>query len=286
MQSPSVITYPCGETQCTAEVIAVVPLPSTDGDSVVVLDRTCFHPLDHTWPDQPSDAGHLLVGSEEIPVIDGVTCAFDADGELAIGEAIPARRGDDGYRFVVGHVVRVASGALPVGTKVEVRVDEGLRADLSAGHSACHVAAMALNQVTDGYWSKESRRDSRGYADFDNQFVTTSRIGRRKSTDTYRIGKSARKKGLRAQEVLDALPAIEAELNELLRDWVAAGGAITLTPEVCALDAKREWSADLGGNTATIPCGGTHLSDVAQLSGLSVQLVAEDSGITMLTAVD
>lgn len=280
------ITYPGGETRCTAKVVAVVPLPSADGNSVVALDRTCFHPLDHTWPDQPSDAGHLLVGTEEIPVLDGVTCAFDADGALTVGEAIPARRGDDGYRFVVGHVVRGDADALPVGTRVEVRVDEKLRADLSTGHSACHVAAMALNQVTDGYWNKETRRDSRGHADFDNQFITVSRIDRRSSTDTYRIGKSARKKGLRAQDLLDALPAVETALNELLHGWIATGGAITLTPEVCALDAKRQWTADLDGNVAAIPCGGTHLSDVAELAGLSVELVAEDSGITMLSRVD
>jgi alanyl-tRNA synthetase len=283
MRSSSVITYPGGETRCAAEVVAVIPHPAADGNSVVVLDRTCFHPLDHTWPDQPSDTGHLLVDSAEVPVLDGVTCAFDGDDRFTIGEEIPVRRGEEGYQFVVGHVV---PDVLPVGTKVEVVVDEDVRADLSTGHSACHVAAMALNEVTNAFWHKETRQDSRGHADLDNQLITSSRIGRRTSTDTYRIGKSARKKGLRAQELLDALPSVEAELNDLLRGWVEAGGAITLTPEVCALDAKRLWTADLGGNTAAIPCGGTHLTDVAQLSRLHVRLVAGESGFTMLSTVD
>lgn len=286
MRLSSVITYPGGETRCVARVVAAVPRPSGDGGSVVVLDRTCFHPLDHTWPDQPSDSGHLLLGTEEIPVLDGVTCAFDGDGRFAVGTEIPARRGDEDYQFVVGHVVAAPVDTLPVGTEVEVLVDEDLRADLSTGHSACHVAAMALNEVTDGYWNKEARQDSRGHRDLDNQFITVSRIGRRTSTDSYRVGKSARKKGLRAQELLDELPSVETRLNDLLRSWIDSGGAITLTPQVCALDAKRQWTADLGGNPAVIPCGGTHLTDVAQLAGLTVRLTAEESGFTMLSTVD
>lgn len=50
MSHSTVITFPSGSLVASARVVGVHP---AEGGAVVVLDRTPFHPVDHTWPDQP-----------------------------------------------------------------------------------------------------------------------------------------------------------------------------------------------------------------------------------------
>lgn len=75
-------------------MLAVVDVAELQG---VITDRTPFHPVDHTWPDQPADTGTL----DGEPVVATLLGAVAADGSVTVGSEIPARRGDDGYDWVV-----------------------------------------------------------------------------------------------------------------------------------------------------------------------------------------
>src|SRR4051812_36072580 len=129
----TIVTYPDGDTASTSTVVHTETLP--DGRLAVLLDRTAFHPVDHTWPDQGADRG-TLAGQ---PVVDAIVGATDGT-RLYVGRDIPVRKGEPGWAFVVVHLVEA-----PVSGIVEVDVDVDYRRALSAGHTACHLASLALN---------------------------------------------------------------------------------------------------------------------------------------------
>ena len=54
--SGTVVDFPAGAIAGSGTVLRVDPL----GDAwAVVTDRTPFHPVDPSWPDQPGDTGTL-----------------------------------------------------------------------------------------------------------------------------------------------------------------------------------------------------------------------------------
>ena len=69
----TIVDFPAGVVHGTGRVQRVLDLPAGFG---VITDRTCFHPVDPTWPDQPSDTG-TLNGS---PVTTCLVGAIGADG--------------------------------------------------------------------------------------------------------------------------------------------------------------------------------------------------------------
>src|SRR5205809_2236454 len=92
--STTLVTFPAGATSGTATVLAVHPLADSAGTGVIV-DTTPFHPLDHSWPDQPGDTGVLAADGVEHAVTDCLTGGVGPDGEFAVGTDIPVRRGDE-----------------------------------------------------------------------------------------------------------------------------------------------------------------------------------------------
>src|SRR3954454_18090891 len=99
----TLVTFPAGGTSGTATVLAVRPLADGTGvaDAVgVVVDTTPFHPLDHSWPDQPGDTGVLIADGAEHAVTDCVTGGVGPEGEFAVGTDIPVRRGDETWRWL------------------------------------------------------------------------------------------------------------------------------------------------------------------------------------------
>ncbi|MFD0329581.1 hypothetical protein ACFQZC_18790 [Streptacidiphilus monticola] len=66
------------------------------------------------------------------------------EGELFLGTDIPVRRGEEGWAWLVVHVL---AEPVPVGAEVELRVDAGKRGALSAAHTGCHLLALALNEA-------------------------------------------------------------------------------------------------------------------------------------------
>jgi len=242
----------------------------------LIVAETPFHPLDHTWPDQPADRG--TVGG--LDVLDCVTGARSPEGEVLLGRDIPVRRGTDGWDWLVVHVT---AAPLEVGTVVALEVDAAHRAALSAGHTACHLAALALNAALAGRWRKEAPRDRLGHPDFDQSAISSSRIVPYGSVDVYRLGKSLRKKGFTA----DGLDPAETarEVNERLKAWVAADAPVRLEIPGPGLTARRTWRCDLPEGEASIPCGGTHVRSTGELGAVTVELEPGDQALTMRTTV-
>lgn len=277
------VTYPDGDLHSTGTVLHVQPLD--DGRTAVILDRTAFHPVDPVWPDQPADAGVLVVEGRRVPVVGAVVGATDGT-TLHVGDA-PVRTGTPGWAFVVCHLVEDPAGIEP-GASVELEVEPELRRALSTGHTACHLASLALDDALAPLWTKEVPVDGRGKPAFDQLAIASSRILPNGSLDEYRIGKSLRKKGFAAAELPAALAAVTDAANALLAEWVATGAPIAIERDGDGLGERRRWRADLPGDTVEIPCGGTHLTSLAGLAAIRVDLAynADASSLSMRTTVE
>lgn len=277
----TIVTFPQGATTGTATVVLMTQLP--DGRAAVVTDSTPFHPLDHTWPDQPADRGTLA----GLPVADCLTGAVAPDGTVHLGADIPVRRGEPGWAFVVVHVLP-SGGASAVGERVELVVDEQYRSELSRGHTATHVMALAMNAAAAPLWTKDvDRTDALGHPDLDSIAMAESRILPLGARDTYRLGKSVRKKGLSGDTLREALPAIQEQVNTQLAEWIGAGGAVHVeTGGDARLEARRLWTAQLpGGAAVSIPCGGTHVSDLRDLGRVTITYEPTEEGFVAHTVV-
>jgi len=309
----SLVTFPSGSTEGASAVLELVRLPqdeepaadapTTESDidrpeSVaegeaeafpagalgLVVDTTPFHPVDHTWPDQPGDSGTVLVDGVAYPVVDCVTGAIGPNGEFAVGAQIPVRRGDEAWSWQVVHVLE--AGPEPdglVGAIAQLRVDAERRRALSAAHTGCHLTALALNEALSERWRKApGREDPFGRPDFDSIAMDTSRMDEHASTDRYRIGKSLRKKGFDPDGLAEQLPELADRINARLAGWIAADAPVRVEAfggeKSTRLTVRRQWVCDLPEGTASIFCGGTHLSHLGELEALQCTLsLSEDA---------
>ncbi|MEV8636182.1 metal-dependent hydrolase [Streptosporangium sp. NPDC051023] len=273
----TLVGYPAGEVQGRSPVVARVPVGDRHG---TIVAQTPFHPLDHTWPDQPADLGTIA----GLAVTDCVTGAV-ADGERTVhlGEDIPVRRGTPGWSWLVVHVT---GEPVPDG-EVELVVDAGRRHALCAGHTACHLTALALNAALADRWRKEVPQDGLGNPDFDQTAITSSRILEGGSHDVYRLGKSLRRKGFTAEGLAESLPEITRRIDNRLKEWIAADVPVWIESPGPELTARRTWHCGLPGGTVAIPCGGTHLSRTSQLGsvGTTLELSGDGAELTMRTTV-
>lgn len=267
----TLVDYPTGAVHSSSRVLHVEPL---DADlAVVLLDRTSCHPVDRAWPDQGPDlAVFETAGGARTAIRDCVVGATDGT-DLYLGDAVPVRPGAEGWTFVVAHLIDMA-GAPQEGDTVDVHVDAAHRLALSAGHSACHLASLALNAELSDAWSKPVATDALGAPDFDGLAIETSTIGEYGSVDVFRIGKSLRKKGF-GVAALDDLAGLETRVTARLEEWLASGADIRIERDGERLTDRRRWVCELPDGVASIPCGGTHAQNLAALGGLSVSLESE-----------
>lgn len=280
------VTFPSGALTGSGTVVAA---RADDLGAVVVLDETPFHPVDHTWPDQPGDLGALTADGQAVAVTDTLMAAIsDADGTLALGGDIPVKRGEDGWTWLVAH--RLAETAVPnalaVGTAVHADVNELHRAALSRGHSACHLASLALNAAIAPLWSKPTREDALGRPDFDARANQTSRIVADGSVDEYRLGKSLRKAGVDTATLLEDLDLVRARANATLASWVSAGGVSAIEVDGPTIVDRRTWVAQLPEGEARILCGGTHVADLSAFAHITIDFsTPDDQTLVMTTTV-
>jgi alanyl-tRNA synthetase len=267
----TVVSYPSGATTGTATVLHTETLDN--GLIAVVLDATPCHPVDAGWPDQGPDRATIAWEQVVANVVDCVIGATDGI-RLYLGAEIPARKGTEGWTFVVAHVVEVAP---PEGVEVTVTVDADQRRALSIGHTACHLASLALNRALADRWTKDAPTDALGSPNFDQAANDTSTIVPGGSFDTYRLNKSLRRKGFTTDGFAEALPAVSDAVNAQLSSWVAADAPVRIDRDGENLTDRRYWVCTLPDGEAVIPCGGTHASHLGELGELRVTLELDEA---------
>ena len=284
---PTVVTFPAGDLVAWTEVTAVVgadevaSLGRADAGVGVVTAVSPFHPVDPTWPDQPADRGTLAADGSPAEVVD-VVVGVTQGANLLFATNIPERRSEAGRSLVVVHLL--ASGApIPrLGQRVELAVEGRYRDELSRGHTACHLAALALNAALTGQWRKPIPPDGLGHPNFDRQALASSRIHPDAAVDSYRLGKSLRKRGFDADFEIGS---VGAAINSRLAGWVAAGASIRLETQGPTLADHRTWVCELAEGTERIPCGGTHPGSLAGIAAIQVRLSRGDAELVMETRV-
>ena len=279
MQSTRV-TFPDGSLTGEGDVLIV------DRErAVVVVDATPFHPVDHTWPDQPGDSGTITVSDVVLDVSEAVMAAVSDEGELAVGTDIPVKRGAEGWTWLVGHRV---DGEIPAsvvaGASARLEVDAARRAGLSRGHTACHLASLALDAALADLWRKEIGVDPLGHPDFEGRANQTSFIHPDGSVDEYRLGKSLRKAGFDSEGFAASLAQREQRINDLLAGWIASGGESRIDVEGPGISDRRTWRCVLPEGEVGFLCGGTHVHSLAEFASISVALDLSDPQLLVMTA--
>ena len=273
----TVVTFPSGATSGQATVTRVA------GD-VVVLDATPFHPVDHTWPDQPGDAGVLRAGERNVEVVEAVMAAEDVDGALFVGRDIPVKRGTEGWIWLVGHrLFEPAPDWLAEGSVVTADVDAARRAALSRGHTACHLSSLALDAALADLWRKEIGVDPLGNPDFEGRANQTSSIHPDESIDEYRLGKSLRKAGFDSEGFAASLAERQERINARLAEWVATDAASRVVADGQTIVDRRRWECDLPEGTVGFLCGGTHAASLAEFASVRVALSLDDPQLLVMT---
>jgi alanyl-tRNA synthetase len=263
---------------------------SDDSKTYLITDVTPFHPVSHIWPDHPADQGFVSVGDVLYPVEDCLVGAIEqSTGKLHIAADIPVKRDTEGWAFVVVHQLPTSASMIKVNDEVVLSVDKEYQASLSRGHSAGHIAFLALNKVlAERYWRKDAdRKDPLGSYDFNSYAQVTSFVTPELCTDKYRLGKTLKKRGLNVADMLANLDDIEADINQMIAGWFAEPTPVAMRLEGEALTDSRYWEWQLDADTlVSIPCGGTHIENTSELKALSVKLTQlDDQHIEMLTHV-
>ncbi len=277
----SLVTFPDGAVSGDGVVSRVERMPA---GTIVVVDTTPFHPVDHTWPDQPGDAGVLSSNGQQVAVTEAVMAAVSDTGDFAVGVDIPVKRGAEGWTWLVGHRLDgEAPSWLVEGAAVRLEVDVVRRSGLSRGHTACHLASLALDRALADLWRKDPGEDALGNPDFESRANQTSRIHEDGSVDEYRLGKSLRKAGFDTEGLAASLADRESRINAQLTAWVASGADSRIEVEGPTIVDRRRWHCALPEREAVILCGGTHVSSLAEFAQISVALDLSDPQLLVMT---
>lgn len=278
------VDYPSGATESASTVLHA---EEVDGGLAVVLASTAFHPIDGHWPDQPADRGRLILpDGTGVDIRDALVGATDGE-RLYIGDDVPVRTGTTGWSFVVVHLLPPGTPVVE-GDRVGIAVDAPYREALSRGHTACHLASLALDRALADAWSKEVPADALGAPAFDQLAIERSEIVEDGARDTYRIGKSLRKKGFDPAAFDDPL-ALAERIDAQLAEWIATDAAVHVDAPEPGIGARRSWVCSLPEGEARIPCGGTHVRALGELGTVSVSFGVTDADgartVVMTTAV-
>ncbi|WP_314646873.1 hypothetical protein [uncultured Microbacterium sp.] len=278
---PTLVSFAGGATRGESVVTRV---ESTPQGTAVVVASTPFHPVDHTWPDQPGDAGEIIGGDQRVPVTEAVMAAVGPEGQFAVGTDIPVRRGTEGWVWLVAHLLDdPAPGWIAEGAQVGLEVDDERRAGLSRGHTACHLASLALDLALADLWRKDAGEDALGNPDFEGRANQSSRIHADGSVDEYRLGKSLRRAGFDTETFAATLAEREERVNAQLAHWVESAAASSIETDGPTITDRRRWRCVLPEGEAIILCGGTHVESLGSFAGIRVQLDLSDPQLLVMT---
>lgn len=281
MSTPTIVTFADGTVTGEGTVLRVET--GAEG-TVVVVDATPFHPVDHTWPDQPGDRGTIGAAGEAVAVTEALMAASSDEGDFAVGSDIPVKRGAEGWTWLVGHRIDGAAPAwLAEGSRVRLSVDTGKRSGLSRGHTACHLASLALDLAVADLWRKDPGEDALGTPDFEGRANQSSRIHEDGAVDDYRLGKSLRRAGFDTETFAATLADREQRINARLAAWIAAGASSRIEAEGPTIVDRRRWHCELPEGEAVILCGGTHAHSLAEFASITVSLDLSDPQLLVMT---
>lgn len=278
--SSTKITFPGGATSGTSKILFTKKTSPAAPTILVITESTPFHPLDHSWPDQPSDQGTITINGKTIPVQQCLTAALNNQTEeFLLDQEIKnrkIRRDDPHWFFLVAHLIEDPNLDL-VGQETNLVVDINYRTALSKTHTASHFTALALNKVTANLWKKpQEQLDALGNPNLDREAIAASTIGTEASIDQYHYGKSLRKKSFDSAQFFadDTFKQIENKINQQLYEWLSSGKLnLSMLPSETYLNEKREWTCIFpDGKKAVIPCGGTHYLTVSPQDKIIVTL--------------
>ncbi|MEV0679549.1 alanine--tRNA ligase [Actinosynnema sp. NPDC050436] len=194
----------------------------------VVLDRT---PLYAESGGQESDAGTIVSGTAELEVVDVQKVA----------------------RKLWVHQVRVLSGEIAEGERVEARVDPEWRIGARQGHSGTHVVHAALRQVLGPSALQSGSYNKPGYLRLD--FAWTGGLSDVARSEIEEVSNLAVRRDLPVSVVYTDMGGAQAM------------GAVALFGEtyddtVRVVEIGGEWSREL--------CGGTHVEHSSQIGPITV----------------
>jgi len=227
----------------------------------------------------------LSSGVDQMNVVEAVMAAVSGDGAFAVGADIPVKRGGEGWTWLVAHRLDVSEPPawLAAGAVISLEVDSSRRAGLSRGHTACHLASLALDLAVTELWRKDPGSDALGNPDFEGRANQTSRIHEDGSVDDYRLGKSLRKAGFDTEMFSATLSEREDAINTRLAAWVDSGAASRIETDGPSIIDRRRWRCELPEGDAVIPCGGTHVRSLSEFESISVALEMRDPQTLVMT---
>lgn len=287
IKSSSIVTFPGGSVNEQSTIIHFSDMPNDPTKLIIFTEKTPFHPVDNNWPDQPSDKGFLIINNKKVPIENCIMAAYNPeDKSLFLDKEIPVKRFDDKWFFLVAHIIDkkyISSNDLIIGEVITLKVDEDYRNKLSKTHALCHLAALALNKVTNNYWKKEFKKDSLGNNHLDLLAIKESSMSENNSLDRYRLGKSVKKNGFDVSSFFNDLSLIEKKINEQIIEWLSNDVNISITPKVSYINEIRQWTCSLPDGEAEIPCGGTHTKSVSRKDFDKVTIINEFPEFIMQT---
>jgi len=278
--SSTKITFPGNATSGISKILLTKKLSADASTILVITESTPFHPLDHSWPDQPADKGTITTNGKTLVVQQCLNAALNKQTEeLLLDQEIrnrKIRRDDPNWFFLVAHFIADPNLDL-IGQEANLAVDVDYREALSKAHTASHFTALALNKVTANLWKKPLEQlDALGNPNLDREAIAISTIGTDTSIDKYHCGKSLRKKGFDSAQFFmeETFKQIETKINQQLNEWLSSGKLnISMSPSETYLNEKREWTCVFpDGKKAVIPCGGTHYLAISPQDKIIVTL--------------
>ena len=157
------------------------------------------------------------------------------------------------------------------------------RAGRSRGHTACHLASLALDLAVADLWRKDPGSDALGSPDFEGRANQTSFIHEDGAVDEYRLGKSLRKAGFDTEGFAATRADREERINVQLAAWVASGAPSRIEVDGETIVDRRRWVCELPDGTATILCGGTHATSLVEFASIRVSLDLTDPQLLVMT---
>ncbi|WP_338884371.1 MULTISPECIES: hypothetical protein [Xenorhabdus] len=268
-------SFMTGQLSLNAIVIDVFKY---DDGYIVITNNSPFYPQNYKWGDQKSDIGVIAFNNHTLNIVKTYTAVI-IDGKICIGHDIPDKLNSED-KLIPAHYLESLNGLecqSMVGEKVKLSVDAEARYKISAAHSMTHFMSLALNKVANKYWNKDYDTDSLGNYNLDKAAIFKSSISELKSVDTYRFGKSLKKKGFDKASFLANIVSINEEMNLILKNWLSTGSEIQVEYTSKNIEDFRLWKSTVENRPVVIPCGGTHIKNTEEIQDVKVEIKPEEN---------